>query len=57
MRITPNSPAICMHEELDTDIVEVRSARMLRVDVSIVCRDCETLLQRETHTLPIRDTA
>ncbi|WP_412475392.1 hypothetical protein ACK8HH_17225 [Gordonia sp. LUNF6] len=57
MRITPNSPAICMHEELDTDIVEVRSAGVLRVDVSIVCRDCETLLQRETHTIPIGDTA
>lgn len=54
MRTTPNDPATCWHEDLDVRDHEVRrGGQLVRVDVHIVCRDCERLLQREIHTLPI----
>lgn len=53
MRITPNNPDTCPHEELDYDHTEVRvGGRLVRLDVTVICSDCETLLQATTHAPP-----
>ncbi len=54
MRITPNNPATCLHEGIRPDVVERRDGfgRLLRIDVNVICEDCETLLQATTHAPP-----
>lgn len=51
MRTTPNDPATCWHEDIDTSVHEVRdgTGRLLRVDVDITCDDCDALLQTDHY--------
>lgn len=51
MRYTPNDPATCWHEDLDTRASEVRDGggRLIRVEVVVVCDDCERALQTTYH--------
>ena len=47
----PNNQTTCWHEDLDTRVSEVRDGggRLIRVEVVVVCDDCEQVLQTAYH--------
>lgn len=50
MRTTPNDPSWCLHEDLHTEVNELRmDGRLVRLDATVTCWDCEQVLDRTSH--------